>query len=72
MAAQPSPPGKTMQTFVAFQKGNAAIEVEADTYGLDGEDWVFYQATEWTDPDRREIRRIRKGDVNGIVLTDWD
>ena len=61
-----------MQTFVVFRKDQEPVEIAADTYGLVGDDWVLYAASEWTDAGRREIQRFRRADVNGIALKDWN
>lgn len=55
-----------MQTFRVFLRSGERVDVDADTYGRDGPDWVLYRAVDMAPGS--ETVRYPKEDVNAIAL----
>jgi hypothetical protein len=54
------------QTFRVFMHDGTHIDVEADTFGRDGDDWVLYRG--FGSDHCEDADRFRSSTVNGIAL----
>jgi hypothetical protein len=55
-----------VQVFRVFLKDGRSVDIEADTYGREGSEWVLYDSVDLS--HARDTARFDAADVNAITL----